>query len=108
MSNTRGPSTSGRHYLAENIPGAELVVLPGDSHAWFAECAEQIAQHVERFLTGIWERGEWDAVETDRVLATVLFTDIVGSTTKAAYAVIGDVGQVIPTLNRELRNKIGR
>ena len=72
MSNTRGPSTSGRHYLAENIPGAELVVLPGDSHAWFAECAEQIAQHVERFLTGIWERGEWDAVETDRVLATVL------------------------------------
>jgi pimeloyl-ACP methyl ester carboxylesterase len=40
-------------YLAERIPGAELVVIPGDSHAWFAECAEPIADEIERFLTGI-------------------------------------------------------
>jgi class 3 adenylate cyclase len=32
----------------------------------------------------MWERGEWDMVESDRVLATVLFTDIVGSTAKLA------------------------
>jgi pimeloyl-ACP methyl ester carboxylesterase/class 3 adenylate cyclase len=73
----------GARYLAEEIPGAELVVLPGDSHAWFAECAEPIAENVERFLTGIWDRGEWDAPESERVLATILFTDIVGSTAKA-------------------------
>jgi class 3 adenylate cyclase len=41
-------------------------------------------REIERFLTGIWNRGEWDAVEPDRVLATILFTDIVGSTAKAA------------------------
>jgi class 3 adenylate cyclase len=39
---------------------------------------------VERFLTGIWDRGEWDEVESERVLATLLFTDIVDSTVKAA------------------------
>jgi pimeloyl-ACP methyl ester carboxylesterase/class 3 adenylate cyclase len=75
-------------YIAENVPGAELVVLPGDSHAWFAECEEPIAQSVERFLTRIWERGEWDSPESERVLATILFTDIVGSTAKAVE--VGD------------------
>ena len=74
----------GARYIAENIPGAELVLLPGDSHAWFAECEEPIAANVERFLTGIWDRREWDAPESERVLATILFTDIVGSTAKAA------------------------
>jgi pimeloyl-ACP methyl ester carboxylesterase len=70
-------------YMAERIPGAELVELPGASHAWFAN-PEPIAREAERFLTDIWEGGEWELVETDRVLATVLFTDIVGSTRKAA------------------------
>jgi class 3 adenylate cyclase len=70
-------------YLADHIPGSELVVLEGGDHAWFVN-PEPIAREVERFLTGIWERGEWDAVELDRVLATILFTDIVGSTAKAA------------------------
>jgi pimeloyl-ACP methyl ester carboxylesterase len=71
-------------YLANEIPGAELVVIPGDAHAWFAECAEPIAEQVEHFLTGIWRRGEWNAPEAERMLATILFTDIVGSTAKAA------------------------
>jgi class 3 adenylate cyclase len=50
---------------------------------WFVD-PEQITEPVQRFLTEVWERGEWDAVEPERVLATVLFTDIVGSTTRAA------------------------
>lgn len=74
-------------YLAEHIPGAELVVLDGPDHAWFVK-PEPIVREIERFLTGIWNRGEWDAVEPDRVLATILFTDIVGSTAKAAQ--LGD------------------
>jgi class 3 adenylate cyclase len=69
--------------MAERIPGAEFVELDGRDHIWFADPG-QIVTEVERFLRGIWERGEWDVVERDRVLATVLFTDIVGSTAKAA------------------------
>jgi pimeloyl-ACP methyl ester carboxylesterase len=69
-------------YAAARIPGAEFVELPGRDHAWFVD-PEQIAAPVERFLQDLWQRGEWDAVETERVLATVLFTDIVGSTTRA-------------------------
>ncbi len=74
----------GARYMAENIPGAEYVGIPGDSHAWFAECEEPIADNVKRFLTGIWQRGEWEAPQAERVLATILFTDIVDSTAKAA------------------------
>jgi class 3 adenylate cyclase len=69
-------------YIADRIAGAELVGLPGKDHGYFGD-PEPIALEVERFLRRIWERGEWDVVEADRVLATVLFTDIVGSTEKA-------------------------
>ncbi len=79
----------GMRYMAERIPGAEYVELAGRDHAWFIDPEQQLLE-VERFLTGIWARGEWDAVETDRVLATVLFTDIVGSTEKLMAA--GDAG----------------
>lgn len=72
----------GARYMAERIPGAELVVLPGDDHAWFAN-TDSIAREVERFLTRIWQRAEWDVYEPERVLATILFTDIVGSTERA-------------------------
>lgn len=71
-------------YIAEHVPGAELVVLPGVDHAWFTESVGPPTAHeVERFLTGLWERGEWADFKPERVLATVLFTDIVGSTEKA-------------------------
>jgi class 3 adenylate cyclase/pimeloyl-ACP methyl ester carboxylesterase len=70
-------------YIAERVPGAELVELPGEDHAWWFR-PEEIGREAERFLRGIWERGEWEVVEPDRVLATVLFTDIVGSTAKLA------------------------
>jgi class 3 adenylate cyclase/pimeloyl-ACP methyl ester carboxylesterase len=69
-------------YIADRIAGAELVGLPGKDHGYFDD-PEPIVREVKRFLSGIWERGEWDVVEADRVLATVLFTDIVGSTEKA-------------------------
>ncbi len=56
-------------------------------HGWWVR-PDQIGDTVEAFLTGIWERGEWQAPEPDRILATVLFTDIVGST--ARLAELGD------------------
>jgi pimeloyl-ACP methyl ester carboxylesterase len=78
-----GPPIGSGRYLAEHIPGAEFVELPGRDHIWFWDPG-QIVDQIEPFLRGIRERGEWDVVERDRVLATVLFTDIVGSTAKAA------------------------
>jgi pimeloyl-ACP methyl ester carboxylesterase len=74
-------------YAAARIPGAELVELPGRDHAWFVD-PEQITAPVQRFLGDLWRRGEWDEVESERVLATVLFTDIVESTEKTVA--IGD------------------
>lgn len=67
-------------YIAERIPGARFVELPGEEHLPWID-ADQILDVVEEFLTGA--RG---APEHDRVLATVLFTDIVGST-ETAFAV---------------------
>lgn len=67
------------HYLAERIPGAQLVALPGEDNEWFAGEIEPLFDEVEQFVTGI--RG---ARRSDRVLATILFTDIVGSSEQAA------------------------
>ncbi len=71
---------SGR-FLADHIPGARLLELPGHDHLFFIH--EQIGDAIEEFLTGA-----VSVSESDRILATVLFTDIVGSTEKAAA--IGD------------------
>jgi pimeloyl-ACP methyl ester carboxylesterase len=66
-------------YLAEHIPGARLVELPGADHLpWVGEPGALLGE-VEEFLTGV-----RTAPEPDRVLATILFTDIVGSTALAA------------------------
>jgi class 3 adenylate cyclase/pimeloyl-ACP methyl ester carboxylesterase len=64
-------------YLADHIDGAKFVELPGGDH-WVAFSAMAIEDIIE-FLTG--ERPE---VEVDRILTTLLFTDIVGSTQRAA------------------------
>jgi class 3 adenylate cyclase len=70
-------------YIADHIPGAKLIELPGADHGWWVR-PEEIGDAAERFLTDLWRRGAWDPVEPDRILATVLFTDIVGSTEKLA------------------------
>jgi class 3 adenylate cyclase/alpha-beta hydrolase superfamily lysophospholipase len=64
-------------YVADRIPGARRVEIAGEDTVFFI--APGIAEEVERFVTGAW--GE---AESEVVLSTVLFTDIVGSTEKAA------------------------
>ena len=66
-------------YMAERIPGARLVELPGEDHLPWLSDADAILGEIEEFVTGARH-----SVEPDRVLATVLFTDIVGATEKAA------------------------
>ena len=63
------------------IPGAQFREIPGDAHFMFALDVELIADTIEEFVTGT-----TPAPITDRVLATVLFTDLVGSTSRAARA----------------------
>ncbi len=65
-------------YIAAKVPGARFVELEGDDHLPWID-ADQILDEVEEFLTGV-RRGP----SSDRVLATVLFTDVVGSTERAA------------------------
>lgn len=72
------PVESGR-YLAEHIADAKYAELPGVDHFPFVGDIDAIVDEVEEFLTG-----SRRAREPDRVLATVLFTDIVGSTQRAA------------------------
>jgi len=71
--------TEQSRYLAEHVPGARFVELSGIDHIPWVGDADAIVDEIEEFLTGT--RHE---TEIDRVLATVLFTDIVGSTERAA------------------------
>ena len=75
------PVDNGR-YLAARIANARYCELPGDDHLYYAGKAERLLDEVEEFLTGTRHTSE-----SDRFLATVLFTDIVGST-----AMVSEVG----------------
>jgi class 3 adenylate cyclase len=66
-------------YLAEHIPGARYVELPGNEALTFGGGAAPLLDEIEEFLTGA--RHPTDA---DRILATVMFSDIVDSTQRAA------------------------
>jgi class 3 adenylate cyclase len=73
----RNPLTPIEHgrYLAEHIPGAKLVELDGDDTSLIAGDSDTWIDELAEFLTG-----ERPTVEVERILTTVLFTDIVGST----------------------------
>jgi class 3 adenylate cyclase len=70
--------------LSEQIPGAKYVELPGDDHLVLDQDTQDlIADEIEEFITGAHHRPE-----PDRVLATVMFTDVAHSTERAAQ--LGD------------------
>jgi pimeloyl-ACP methyl ester carboxylesterase len=66
-------------YLAAAIPDARLIELPGSDHVFFAGDADAIVDEIERFATGA-----QSVVPSSRMLTSLLFTDIVGSTSRAA------------------------
>jgi class 3 adenylate cyclase len=94
-------------YIAERIPGARFVEVPGADHSMWTGDATAILDEIEEFLTGV-RRGP----EPDRVLATVLFTDVVGSTELATR--LGDrawrdlLGRHHAAVRRELGRWRGR
>jgi len=79
----RGVMVENGRYLATNIPGARYVEYPDGDHLFMTGDTDAILDEIEEFLTGV-RRGP----ELNRVLTTVLFTDIVGSTEQASA--IGD------------------
>lgn len=78
----RHVGTEHSRYLAERIPRAAFRELPGDALTMAAGDGDALADHIQEFLTGI-----RPGAVSDRVLATMLFTDIVGSTKK-----VGELG----------------
>jgi class 3 adenylate cyclase len=66
------------HYLAEHIPGSRLVILPGEEAISFGSESDPLIEEVEEFLTGTRH-----GAEPERILATVMFSDIVDSTRHA-------------------------
>ena len=67
------------HYMEDAIPESKLVVFPGRDHLLWVGSWEPIVDEIEQFLTGSRHRAD-----PDRALATILFTDIVSSTERAA------------------------
>lgn len=70
-------------FTAQRLRSARLVELPGVGHLALRAGGTRVQAELEAFLTDVWETGGWDQSEPDRMLATVLFTDIVDSTAKA-------------------------
>ena len=73
----------GARYMAERIPGARLVELEGELHLPVGPALDRTLDEIEAFLTDVWQAGGWEEPEPERVLATILFTDIIDSSTRA-------------------------
>ncbi len=85
LHNTHDPwvEVGNGRYLGEHISGATYVELPEQGHITSAATAGPSLDAMEQFLRRAWGAGAWEESEPDRVLATVLFTDIVGSSEHA-------------------------
>ena len=95
---------SGR-YLAEHIEGATLVELPGrDALPWVGE-TDAVLEAIERFLTG---SSSGARVPSARALATVLFTDLVGSTERATELGDRTYRELIERHHRAVRAELAR
>jgi len=99
----RAVRVEGGRFLAQRIPGARLVEVPGEDHFPFIGDTEALFDEIEHFLTGARA-----AVEPDRVLATVLFTDIVDSTRRIAE--LGDRawGETLERFYALVRGEVAR
>jgi pimeloyl-ACP methyl ester carboxylesterase len=93
----------GGRELAAGIPGARLVEWPGTNHIVFLEAAERMLAEIEEFITG-----SRSTPVIDRTLATVLFTDIVDSTTMAEAK--GDLAwrDVLDAHDKTVRQELSR
>ena len=94
-------SDEGR-YIAERIPGARFVELAGDDHVPWID-SDQVVDEAEEFLTGV-----RPAPEPDRVLTTVLFTDVADSTERAAKLGDRDWRKLLGSFYEAVRGELTR
>lgn len=89
-------------YIADRVAGARLIELPGADASPIWETPDLILDHVEEFVTGRRHGGE-----PDRILTSILFTDIVGSTAQASR--MGDAAwrALLDRHDRTLREQVG-
>ncbi|HVM58242.1 MAG TPA: adenylate/guanylate cyclase domain-containing protein [Gaiellaceae bacterium] len=96
-------SVEGGRYLAEHLPNCRFVEHEGSDHLFWTEGQDELLDEVEEFLTGARA-----APDPDRVLATILVTDIVGSTRRAAE--LGDAAwrRLLDSHDALVRQELGR
>lgn len=101
---TNDPYLDERHsrYVAEHIPGARYEQLPGDGTLWIG-AIDAFTEVIQHFLTGARA-----PIVSDRVLATVLFTDIVGSTERAAQMGDGSWRSLLESHDALVRAEVQR
>lgn len=99
----RATMVEGARYLGRHIPNAKYVELPGQDHMWWIDGEGDLVAEVEEFLTGM-----RSSVETDRMLATVLFTDIVNSTVIATTLGDRQWHQLLDNHHHVVRREIER
>jgi class 3 adenylate cyclase/pimeloyl-ACP methyl ester carboxylesterase len=91
-------------YMAERISGAEYVALPGSEHIPYLGDQDGVLVEIERFIKGV----QTEEASLDRVLATVLFTDIVGSTEKAVELGDGTWRKLVEEHHATVRRLLAR
>ncbi len=99
----RAVSVEEGRYLAQHMPGSKFVEFDGDDHLWWVGDSESMVSEMEEFLTG-----QRHSAELDRVLVTVLFTDIVNSTKRAAELGDSRWRDLLDGHNREMQAEISR
>jgi pimeloyl-ACP methyl ester carboxylesterase len=95
-------------FVVHQIPGALYQELDGIDHIpWIGDLGAVVAS-VREFVERIWRERPWEEIEPDRVLATILFTDIVGSTAKAMT--LGNAGwsELLHEHHSRVRGQIAR
>ncbi|MCB9436118.1 MAG: adenylate/guanylate cyclase domain-containing protein [Anaerolineales bacterium] len=99
----RATLVEGGRYLAQRIPNAKYVELAGQDHMWWTDKEGDIVAEIEEFLTGV-----RSIMDIDRVLATVLFTDIVNSTIRAVTLGDAQWSRLLENHHHLIRREIDR
>jgi class 3 adenylate cyclase len=90
-------------YLARQIPGARLLELPGRDHLWWVGDTDKILEEIQEFVTG-----NRAPRTVERILTTVMFTDIVGSTTRARTLGDRKWADLLSLHNQRIRQELKR
>jgi class 3 adenylate cyclase len=96
-------SVEGGRELAAGIPGARLLEIPGSDHLFFLDAGDRMIAELEEFLTG-----SRSASLVDRVLATLVFTDIVNSTQRADAKGDGAWRDLLEAHDKAVRHELSR